>query len=353
MVVRDLATMAKSCSPAVVGHNLHAYEDMLQALLADSCFFPQYALWELDLVAELLGRMLHFSLLPPGPLLCSALNCIVAALRSPLGSKMTRFAVKALEQLQSGICNFPSLLDELHRLRFRKDGQRLHAALLPYVCRAYRDTVAGHLGCGAPGGGPAGGGRESSPLECAGLEGAPLLPMYVHSFLSGGAAAPPEAGRPGARGPGTEAAARTPRRTQRRESKGSAARGSPRSSGSEGTPPAPGKASRAATRKGRPGQGPGSRHPCDPASQPKAPAQPDSVAPAIKDLRALRAAIESEMKLKPRAALGPRSFVTTDDASMVLVLQEEDLDEQLDRASARQPSTTGDEEALRLLEICR
>merc|ERR1719336_1499614 len=86
---------------------------MIQSLLAERRYFPAYPPKELEITAEFLGQMLRFDLLPPGPLLCSALRCVIAALRSPEGSKMFRFGRRALEQFQSRLNDFPGLLEEL------------------------------------------------------------------------------------------------------------------------------------------------------------------------------------------------------------------------------------------------
>jgi len=94
---------------------------MVQNLLAERRYFQTYPPRELDLTAEFLGQMLRFDLLPPGPLLCAALRCVIAALRSPEGSNMLRFGQKALNQFESRLSDFPGLLEELTRPSLRPE----------------------------------------------------------------------------------------------------------------------------------------------------------------------------------------------------------------------------------------
>jgi len=77
------------------------------------------------------------------------------------------------------------------------------------------------------------------------------------------------------------------------------------------------------------------------------------VAPAIQDLRALRATIEEEMKLKPGGGqLAAQAFVAIDEASMTLVLQEDDLEDACDRTAFARPMEANDDECTWLQEVC-
>eukprot|EP00418_Pyrodinium_bahamense_P003105 CAMPEP_0179019988 /NCGR_PEP_ID=MMETSP0796-20121207/5150_1 /TAXON_ID=73915 /ORGANISM="Pyrodinium bahamense, Strain pbaha01" /LENGTH=406 /DNA_ID=CAMNT_0020715789 /DNA_START=42 /DNA_END=1259 /DNA_ORIENTATION=- len=139
-VASDLASMTQQ---APTCRDPEAYEKMWRSLLADSMYFPDYSARELDLIAEFLGQMLNFNLLPPGPPLCSALQCIIGALRSPKGSKMLRFALRTLEPLQARLGDFPSLVEELGRHPLYKCAQSPEATSVAYIGKAAPNAFAG------------------------------------------------------------------------------------------------------------------------------------------------------------------------------------------------------------------
>mmetsp|Transcript_53949 Transcript_53949/g.157455 ORF Transcript_53949/g.157455 Transcript_53949/m.157455 type:complete len:480 (+) Transcript_53949:58-1497(+) len=358
LLLRELASLSGRL-PAPPGGQpaCRALAELLGALLADGSSFPEYPDWELDLVAEFMGRALHSKLLPPGPLLSSAQTCIIAALRSPLGSKMTRFALRVLDQLEARIHDFPSLIEELKAFRLRKDRQPLNATSIPYACKLYPDSAECSVGHGLPGS-RAGNAAALAPVACSSVDVyLAVLPMYVTLAEPAGALNAVQDGRQwplkarerqAVELAGARAAAPAGAPAGRRESKAGAWKAA-----ADGVASSAGKAARASNAKCRAGHGRSTRQPRPAASQAKAGAQVGCVTPAIQDLRALRATIEEEMKLKPRGGQpASQAFVSIDDASMVMVLEEDDLEDVPSCAAIPQPMETDDEEFARLQELC-
>lgn len=112
--VQDLVCIMRGLSQRRFTRESGVFACTVRNLLAEWRYFPSYPERELNLTAEFLGQLLRCDVLPPGPLY-DALRCVVAALRSPAGSKMFRFGCRALEQFESRLQCFPELLEELVR----------------------------------------------------------------------------------------------------------------------------------------------------------------------------------------------------------------------------------------------
>jgi len=379
-VASELEGILDRLLQAPAGSESCSFEHVLQSLLAESGYFPEYPPKDLDLIADVLGHMLRMDLLPPGPLLFSALRCIVASLRWPEGSKMLGFGRRALQRFQSRLGSFPGLLEELTR-QVPVQKERAVAAPEPEL-PAKTDPAPAIEKAKAADGAMAANGLcpphwngllAASPAMWLPAPFVGRVPWVRATHPSAFPCSPYTYQRmaPSADRVGDERGAMGPSGTV------AAAVGVSQPPGSWGTalmptskrgrlgcdgnlqgalnnlPHSAAKATDAMHRKGRTGRAAQAdrRRSGGPSLKPGT--KPGIVAQAVQDMRDLRDAIASEMKLKPKSPPLLRNFIQIDDSSCVLVLDESDVQETDDAVSTEQPWTSDDEEFLMLSEVTR
>ncbi|CXI46907.1 CCR4-NOT transcription complex subunit 1, putative [Plasmodium berghei] len=102
-----------SCSPKGSKNN-DIYKSMLLILFNECKFFPKYPVEELDITAQLFGKLIkHNLLISYGNTLSVVLKCILEALKKGSDSKVFNFGITALEQFEDSLICYPAFLSSL------------------------------------------------------------------------------------------------------------------------------------------------------------------------------------------------------------------------------------------------
>ncbi|SCM20588.1 CCR4-NOT transcription complex subunit 1, putative [Plasmodium chabaudi adami] len=102
-----------SCSPKGSKNN-DIYKSMLLILFNECKFFPKYPVEELEITAQLFGKLIkHNLLISYGNTLSVVLKCILEALKKGCDSKVFNFGITALEQFEDSLICYPAFLSSL------------------------------------------------------------------------------------------------------------------------------------------------------------------------------------------------------------------------------------------------
>ncbi|CAD2103454.1 hypothetical protein YYG_01664 [Plasmodium vinckei petteri] len=102
-----------SCSPKGSKNN-DIYKSMLLILFNECKFFPKYPVEELEITAQLFGKLIkHNLLISYGNTLSVVLKCILEALKKECDSKIFNFGITALEQFEDSLICYPAFLSSL------------------------------------------------------------------------------------------------------------------------------------------------------------------------------------------------------------------------------------------------
>ncbi|CRG99913.1 CCR4-NOT transcription complex subunit 1, putative, partial [Plasmodium relictum] len=115
ITVNTMLDIMKNLSLSPKGSkNNDVYKSMLLILFNECRFFPKYPNEELDVTAQLFGKLIkHNLLISYGNTLAVALKCILEALKKGKDSKMFNFGITALEQFEDSLICYPSFLSSL------------------------------------------------------------------------------------------------------------------------------------------------------------------------------------------------------------------------------------------------